>query len=961
MVSQSLVGREAELAQIDSALEGLDSGPQACLTIEGEPGIGKTRLLEELRQHSEERGHLVLQGVAAEFETYLPFAVAADAFDAYLASLDEDLTTAWPADLRAELGRIFPSLRAEPAADVPTTGDERYRTHRAIRALLECLAAAGPLVVILDDVHWADDASLELIEALLRRPADARVLLVMGFRSSQAPARLTAALAARGVERIALGPLTREQAADLLATDPSSRELGAIYKQGGGNPFYLEQLARTGGAERRSVAAGGNGAVPAGIAASVAEEVASLPEGAQALLQSAAVAGDPFEPDVAAEIAGLSQDDGLAALDRLVAVDLVRPTELPRRFNFRHPLLWRAVYEAAPAGWRLAAHGRAAAALADRGASATARAHHVEHAARQGDEGAIALLVEAGEASAPRAPVVAARWFEAALRLLPASDTERQIGLRRALAQTLRSAGQLQPCRATLLDAIDLIPEPADPLRVELTARCAAVERWLGRDREAHGRLTAAWEGLPEGDTVGRAALQIELAIDGVFDRDFERAIEMGEGALANARTLESRPLVGGAAAALALAEAGAGRIAAARQHHTEALVVIDRLADEELAEHLDALYHLGWAENYLEHYIAALAHVDRLIDIARRSAGARPLVPMMLVKCYPLETLGRLEEAAEVCDMAVEATRLDGAAHFLPWALFERAWAHYYLGDLGAAIACAEESMQISHRKIGGAGPSAGVGPVWILACALIESDQAGRAAELLRPLVGDDIEGAMPVERGFFWETLALAELGAGSPERAEQYIVRAEEDAAAMELGIPRGTALRARAALTLATGDAVGAAELASESAEAFGSIGARIEVAFSRNLQGRALAQAGARDAAIPVLREAEAELAACGAARERDAARRELRRLGARAEVRGPASGADSGVAALTGREREIADLVTDRRTNREIAAELFLSEKTIESHLRNVFVKLGASSRVEVARTIERSRNEDD
>jgi hypothetical protein len=307
------------------------------------------------------------------------------------------------------------------------------------------------------------------------------------------------------------------------------------------------------------------------------EELSLLSDPVRLVLQGAAVAGDPFEPDIAAEIAGLGQDDGLATLDRLLALDLVRPTELPRRFIFRHPLVRRAVYENTPAGWRLAAHGRAAAALAERGASATARAHHVEHAARQGDEGAIALLIEAGEASAPRAPVVAARWFEAALRLLPASDTERQIAVRRQLAQALRSAGQLQPCRSALLDAIDLIREPADPLRVELTTRCAAVERWLGRDREAHGRLTAAWEALPEGDTIGRAALQIELTIDGVFDRDSERATEMGEGAMATARSLESRPLVGGAAAALALAEAGAGRIAPARQHRAEALAVIDQ------------------------------------------------------------------------------------------------------------------------------------------------------------------------------------------------------------------------------------------------------------------------------------------------------------------------------------------------------------------------------------------------
>ncbi|HEV2811879.1 MAG TPA: LuxR C-terminal-related transcriptional regulator, partial [Solirubrobacteraceae bacterium] len=113
--------------------------------------------------------------------------------------------------------------------------------------------------------------------------------------------------------------------------------------------------------------------------------------------------------------------------------------------------------------------------------------------------------------------------------------------------------------------------------------------------------------------------------------------------------------------------------------------------------------------------------------------------------------------------------------------------------------------------------------------------------------------------------------------------------------------------------------------------------------------------AGRRDAAVEALCAAEIELAAREARRLRDAARQELRRLGARTERRGSSSGADSGIASLTKREREIADLVTDRRTNREIAATLFLSDKTIESHLRNIFVKLGVSSRVDVARAVER------
>ena len=118
--------------------------------------------------------------------------------------------------------------------------------------------------------------------------------------------------------------------------------------------------------------------------------------------------------------------------------------------------------------------------------------------------------------------------------------------------------------------------------------------------------------------------------------------------------------------------------------------------------------------------------------------------------------------------------------------------------------------------------------------------------------------------------------------------------------------------------------------------------------------------AGERTQAIAVLREAEQELDACGSVRVRDEMRRELRKLGARAEPRGPAAAGDSGVGSLTKRELEIAGLVTDRLTNREIAAALFLSDKTIESHMRNIFHKLGVSSRVEVARAIERERRAD-
>jgi hypothetical protein len=147
------------------------------------------------------------------------------------------------------------------------------------------------------------------------------------------------------------------------------------------------------------------------------------------LLEAAAVAGEPFEPDLAATIAELPASEGLTALDALLELDLVRPTSVPRRFVFRHPLVRRAVYESARGGWRLAAHARAATELASRGAAAAERAHHVE----------------------------------------------RQVDVRVALASALRAVGELERCRATLLEAIELLPADAGERLVELTALCAAV------------------------------------------------------------------------------------------------------------------------------------------------------------------------------------------------------------------------------------------------------------------------------------------------------------------------------------------------------------------------------------------------------------------------------------------------------------------------------------------------------
>ena len=184
-----LVGRQRELERLDALLSGLADGP-AIAVVSGEAGIGKTRLLAEACDRADAQGHLVLSGRAAEFEEQLPFAAFVDALDDYLASLQGRSFAALEQEQRAELAHLFPAL-AGLEEDAPAgLQDERYRSHRAVRGLLESLSTSQPLVLALDDLHWSDTATLELLAHLLRRPPAGPVATAAGVppRADRAPA-----------------------------------------------------------------------------------------------------------------------------------------------------------------------------------------------------------------------------------------------------------------------------------------------------------------------------------------------------------------------------------------------------------------------------------------------------------------------------------------------------------------------------------------------------------------------------------------------------------------------------------------------------------------------------------------------------------------------------------------------------------------------------------------------------
>ena len=455
-VADHLVGRAAELDAIDRALGELRDGRPAPLVIEGEPGIGKTRLLAELAERADARGCIVLGGSASELERDLPFWVFVDALDEYVAGLDPRRRRV-PARRRAQRARARPARRCRTPHPQrgPVLQDERYRAHRAVRELLERLAAAAPLVLVLDDVHWADAASVELLAALLRSPPDAAVLSCWRRARGSGPIasrrRSSAPIARAASTRVELGGLPREAAGELLGDDVGRERADALYEESGGNPFYLQQLARSHGRRRPRAAAGADAAleavgVPPAVIASLAEELALLSADTRRVLRGRGGRGRPVRARAAPPPRPCDETAAaMEAFDELLALGLVRATDVPRRFRFRHPLVRRAVYESAPGGWLLGAHERCARSLARaRRAAGRARApRRVRRAPRRRGRGRGAHA-RPGRRRCLRAPASAARWFSAALRLLPGRRARRAArrAAHRARARALAATGR---------------------------------------------------------------------------------------------------------------------------------------------------------------------------------------------------------------------------------------------------------------------------------------------------------------------------------------------------------------------------------------------------------------------------------------------------------------------------------------------------------------------------------------
>jgi DNA-binding NarL/FixJ family response regulator len=570
---------------------------------------------------------------------------------------------------------------------------------------------------------------------------------------------------------------------------------------------------------------------------------------------------------------------------------------------------------------------------------------------------AIALLTEAGQAALARAPASGARLFEAALRILPpGAPVEQRATLLDLLAAARMTIGLFEDAYEAISERAALTPSAPLAERLRLTTAMAAIENLIGRNHQAHARLQRALDDLPDQATPEAAALMAEIGIDAFFRMEYGEMRRFARRALEVARPLGSVEVAATAAGVLAFGTVLDGAFDETPGAIAEAADLVDPMPEEQLARSRRAINNLATAELYFERYADAERHSDRSLAMAA-ATGQGQFLPLLFWGSIIRTARGRLSEAAEIQEFAIEVARVVGLAQARAWNLGARVLTQTAIGDAEGALAAAEEAVEAAG--ISTEGPT--FPAMWINVVyggALLEAGDAARAADAIREGGGGDELPLMPAGfRPLVFEQLARTALLGGSREEAVQFAERAARYADEQSmLRLPRVFAARAAAEIAMADGDHARAAERALEAAPLAAEVGAPIEEAIARVLAGRALAAAGERDRAAEELTAAAGIFESCGALPRRDAADRELGKLGKRVHRRTRRGKADgTGIELLTERELEVARLVVDRKTNAQIAEELFLSPKTVETHIRHLFQKLEVSSRVEVARVVER------
>ncbi|MCP3802446.1 AAA family ATPase [Allokutzneria sp. A3M-2-11 16] len=943
-----LVGREAEQDALTRAISRLAEGQGGGLFLSGDPGIGKSRLLTDLTWRASMRGLTVFSGRSAEFERDLPFGVFVDALDDYLADLQPGELEALGRAHVAQLAAVFPSL-ADHASDQgqeASSPSVRFRIYRAMRELLDVLAKDTSLVLALDDLHWADRASIELMEHLLRHPPRGRVLIAAAYRPRQLAPQLSTALLLANTqwyfEVVEVAPLTLAETADLLELGADDPRLTDLFEASRGNPFYAEALSEVATEARYLPGVFTEGSAPPAVLAALRSELYRLSAVVRRAAGAAAVLGDPFTPDLVAEVAELDLPTAVAALDELVRQDVIRVSAGGSQFGFRHPLVRSVTYGDTESVWRFAAHRRAADALRARRSPVLLYAHHLERSAQPGDHDAASVLSSAARSVLSTAPDTAASWLQTALRLLPTGEPydAQRIELLSNLATAFSAIGKTGRSRDLMHEVLDLLPKDSDQ-RLDIVLRLSKVERGLGRANEARALVLRELENAGERNRSGRAGALLEIAIINLAEGDVPEACHWAEDAL----TLSSGPglvdrLNSAVAAAMIMATAPGGDASARLTERVlDATPAIDAASDEELSTYFSLVVSAITTVMWVERMDDSVRQFIRAMNLARQSTHRDSIMAVILASAEAHMWQGALEASETAAEDALEAAMLtdNQEQRLIAWSTL--CAVSMWRGDV-------EEALRFGRLALGGEDPatsgrsrSAG----YYSAAALLLKGEPAEARRWMMAAIGDESMASVAVlMRPPVLEILVRIELALGDVGAAETWARRIDPQIGEV---LPGRWGMRhlAHAQVLIARDRFEEAARLGREGAELCASVGMRLYEGRCRLVAGMALGELGRHDEARVEFGAAKDLFAARGAKRLHEDVISAQRQLGAKMPRR---RGAGDGLLALTSREREVAELISQGRTNKQVAEHLFVSPKTVEAHLSRIFNKLNVSSR---------------
>ena len=906
-----LLGRDHERQEIEQALALARSGTSAALVLVGEPGIGKTALLDYAASRA--AGMRLLRARGIESEAQIPFGSLLELLRPALVLLDKIP----PPQAEALEGAL--ALR-------PGSAQDRFAVGAATLSLLAAYAEQGPVAVLVDDAQWLDGSSAQALLFAFRRLMADPVAVLVAVREGE-PSLLDGA----DLPVLRIGGLTSDEVAGLMPGVPPEA-VSRLHEATAGNPLALLELAPDG----HDLVLAPEGApvlVSARISGAFLRRASLLGEAAREALVLAATSdtGDLATLNRAAARLGID----LATLAAAESAGLV--TLRAGAVEFRHPLARSAVYAGAPAAQRRAAHRALAAALPDR--DLDRRAWHLAAAAAGPDEAASAALAQAAARSRDRsAYATAAAAYERAGRL--AADGERRARLLCQAAEMSWLAGLTERAVARLDEARALAGDSRTLVEIDRLAGHIAIRR--GPVMRGHAILTAA---AGRADPELAVAMLAEAASACFFAGNPAEMLSVAERARASLPASPSDRARFLAATALGMARILGGDATAGAEALHEATVIAEKSA--EVRDDLRLLPWLALAPLFLRESSTGRFLLEHALQTARARAavGVLPFALNLIARDQATSDRPAVAEATyrEVIDLAQESGQLTDLA----FGSVGLAWLQARRGREDECRACAAEALELSQRL------GTGLLEIWA-AAALGELElglgNAARAVvhfEHQQQLLGalaitdPDLSPAAELVDGYL-------KLGRHSDARQ----VAAGFTAAAEAKGQPWSLARALRCQGMLA-GDASFATDferaviLHEQTPDVFEA--ARTRLAYGERLRrsrNRVLAREQLR-AAVDAFDDLDARLWA-------ERARAELAATG---ETRRPRDA--STLDELTPQELQIALLLTGGKTTREAAAALFLSPKTVEYHLRHIYQRLGIHSREELAQRLASPGNE--